>query len=69
MEYIGVITHLLTIDPNFLGHPSQQTNYGYLQYMVELQRFSPTDFYPGVSMIQLWRFAYLDPLWNSDWSY
>ena len=20
--YIGVITHLLTIDPNFLGHPS-----------------------------------------------
>ncbi len=22
MGYIGVITHLLTIDPNFLGHPS-----------------------------------------------
>ena len=22
MRYIGVITHLLTIDPNFLGHPS-----------------------------------------------
>ena len=21
MEYIGVITHFLTIDPNFLGHP------------------------------------------------
>ena len=21
-KYIGVITHLLTIDPNFLGHPS-----------------------------------------------
>ena len=24
MEYIGVITHLLTIDPNFLGHPRQE---------------------------------------------
>ena len=23
MGYIGVITHLLTIDPNFLGHPSR----------------------------------------------
>ena len=23
MGYIGVITHLLTIDPNFLGHPSE----------------------------------------------
>ena len=23
MVYIGVITHLLTIDPNFLGHPSR----------------------------------------------
>ena len=22
MEYIGVITHLLAINPNFLGHPS-----------------------------------------------
>ena len=22
MVYIGAITHLLTIDPNFLGHPS-----------------------------------------------
>ena len=22
MEYIGGIIHLLTIDPNFLGHPS-----------------------------------------------
>ena len=22
MEYVGVIAHLLTIDPNFLGHPS-----------------------------------------------
>ena len=22
MGYIGVISHLLTIDPNFLGHPS-----------------------------------------------
>ena len=22
MEYIGNITHLLTFDPNFLGHPS-----------------------------------------------
>ena len=24
MEYIGVTTHLLTIDPNFLGHPSME---------------------------------------------
>ena len=24
MGYIGVITHLLTIDPNFLGHPSSE---------------------------------------------
>ena len=24
MGYIGVITHLLTIDPNFLGHPSKR---------------------------------------------
>ena len=23
MGYIGVITHLLTIDPNFLAHPSR----------------------------------------------
>ena len=23
MGYIGVTTHLLTIDPNFLGHPSR----------------------------------------------
>ena len=22
MGYIGVVTHLLTIDPNFMGHPS-----------------------------------------------
>ena len=26
MGYIGVITHLLTIDPNFLGHPSAISN-------------------------------------------
>ena len=24
MGYIEVITHLLTIDPNFLGHPSSR---------------------------------------------
>ena len=24
MEYIGAVTHLLTIDPNFPGHPSTQ---------------------------------------------
>ena len=28
MGYIGVITHLLTIDPNFLGHLSTPTLYG-----------------------------------------
>ena len=25
MGYIGVITHLLTFDPNFLGHPSSHS--------------------------------------------
>jgi len=27
MEYIGVIIHLLTIDRNFLGHPSKELRY------------------------------------------
>ena len=27
MGYIGVITHLLTFDPNFLGHPSRRELY------------------------------------------
>ncbi len=27
MGYVGVISHLLTIDPNFLGHPSSMIPY------------------------------------------
>ena len=28
MGYIGDVTHLITIDPNFLGHPSAEISRG-----------------------------------------
>ena len=51
MEYIGVITHLLTTDPNFLGHPSM-----HLLFKKNTEAFVSCVWYdlPRLQVIDLW---------------
>ncbi len=53
MGYIGVITHLLTIDPNFLGHPSKRDHWKILTMINYCKSKSPLCVHGKVLWIQL----------------
>ena len=53
MGYIGVITHLLTIDPNFLAHPSRGFVFDLL-FCMDSHQLYPCDLFSSGEFVVVW---------------